>query len=50
MSTISIGRVYETDDLPSGFRALVDRLWPRGIRREAAPWDAWWRDLAPSDE
>lgn len=50
VSRISIGRVYDDEDLPPGFRVLVDRLWPRGIRRDAAPWDAWWRDLTPSHE
>ncbi len=48
-ASIGIGRVYE----PRGGRAhrvLVDRLWPRGIRREAAPWDEWDRAVAPSAE
>ena len=44
-----IGRVYQRDEPVRGYRVLVDRLWPRGIRREEAPWDEWWRDLAPSD-
>jgi uncharacterized protein YeaO (DUF488 family) len=29
-------------------RVLVDRLWPRGVRREEAPWEEWLRDVAPS--
>ena len=33
----------------SGHRVLVDRLWPRGVRREGAPWEEWLRDVAPSD-
>ena len=45
-----IGRVYEDEPAPPGaYRVLVDRLWPRGIRKDAAPWDAWWKELAPSD-
>nr|PZN45100.1 MAG: DUF488 domain-containing protein [Bacillota bacterium] len=48
-ATIHLGRIYDSD-LPPGYRVLVDRLWPRGIAREKAPWDAWWRDLTPSDQ
>jgi uncharacterized protein YeaO (DUF488 family) len=33
-----------------GYRVLVDRLWPRGLRRQDLPIDAWARDLAPSDD
>ena len=33
-----------------GYRVLVDRLWPRGIRKEDACIDSWWKDLAPSTE
>jgi uncharacterized protein YeaO (DUF488 family) len=37
------------DPFPPGvYRVLVDRLWPRGVRREEAPWDVWLRDVAPS--
>jgi uncharacterized protein YeaO (DUF488 family) len=32
-----------------GFRALVDRLWPRGMKRESAKIDLWAKDIAPSD-
>lgn len=31
-------------------RILVDRLWPRGVRKANPPWDSWLKDLAPSTE
>ncbi|MGI5860500.1 MAG: DUF488 domain-containing protein [Myxococcales bacterium] len=43
-------RVYEPPARGDGYRVLVDRLWPRGIRKEALEHDAWLRDLAPSTE
>jgi uncharacterized protein YeaO (DUF488 family) len=43
-------RIYEPADAGDGFRALVDRLWPRGVSKERAELDAWWKDLAPSAE
>ncbi|SRR5690606_28652425 len=42
-------RVYEAPDAGDGERILVDRLWPRGLNKEAAAIDRWLRDLAPSD-
>lgn len=45
---LALKRIYEPADAGDGFRALVDRLWPRGISRERAALDAWWKDLAPS--
>jgi uncharacterized protein YeaO (DUF488 family) len=43
-------RVYE-DAVPSdGYRVLIDRIWPRGVTRDAARLDEWARDLAPSTE
>lgn len=46
---IRIQRVY--DSAPTaGRRILVDRLWPRGIKKDALALDAWMRELAPSDE
>ena len=45
---VSIGRVYdELDDNPAR-RVLVDRLWPRGLAKSAAPFDTWAKDVAPS--
>jgi len=46
---IRIRRVYEPPSGEDGKRVLVDRLWPRGIRREAAAIDLWLKEIAPSD-
>jgi uncharacterized protein YeaO (DUF488 family) len=43
-------RVYEPAAPADGTRILVDRLWPRGLRKEEAALDDWLRDLAPSNE
>jgi uncharacterized protein YeaO (DUF488 family) len=45
---IRVKRVYETTAKSDGFRVLVDRLWPRGISKEAAKLDLWLPDLGPS--
>ena len=42
-------RVYESSSVADGARVLVDRLWPRGLRKEKAAVKLWLRDLAPSD-
>ncbi len=46
---ISLKRAYEKASLSDGARVLVDRLWPRGLKKEAARIDHWLRDLAPSN-
>lgn len=46
---IKIKRVYEKPAKQDGFRVLVDRLWPRGMKKEAAHVDVWMKDVAPSD-
>ena len=43
-------RVYEPASKADGKRYLVDRLWPRGIKKEALRAEAWLKDVAPSDE
>ena len=43
-------RIYEPAQSEDGCRVLVDRLWPRGLTREAAAIDAWVPQLAPSAE
>jgi uncharacterized protein YeaO (DUF488 family) len=43
-------RVYEPASPVDGVRVLVDRLWPRGLSKEAAKVKFWLRDLAPSNE
>lgn len=45
---IQIKRVYDAPSKEDGFRVLIDRLWPRGITKEAAHLDTWAKDLAPS--
>ncbi|GAB2528179.1 DUF488 domain-containing protein [Paramicrobacterium agarici] len=45
---VEIKRVYEDAAKADGFRVLVDRLWPRGVKKEAAELDAWLKDVAPS--
>ncbi|HVX23581.1 MAG TPA: DUF488 family protein [Acidimicrobiales bacterium] len=47
---VRIARVYDQTDDPRGSRVLVDRLWPRGVSKAAAPFDAWEKDVAPSVE
>jgi uncharacterized protein YeaO (DUF488 family) len=47
---IRVRRVYEDPERADGARVLVDRLWPRGLRKDAAVLDDWLRDVAPSDE
>ncbi len=47
---ITVERVYEQSDSDSAVRLLVDRLWPRGIRRDQLPFDNWAKELAPSTE
>jgi uncharacterized protein YeaO (DUF488 family) len=46
---IKVKRVYEKPAKADGWRVLVDRLWPRGMTKEAARVDAWMKDVAPSD-
>ena len=41
--------MYEKPAKEDGFRVLVDRLWPRGMKKEAAKVDLWMKDVAPSD-
>ncbi len=46
---VSIKRVYDTPLDSDGARVLVDRLWPRGLSKDAAKLTAWLKALAPSD-
>lgn len=45
-----IKRVYEKPDEGDGIRVLVDRLWPRGLKKEGARIDHWMKEIAPSDD
>ena len=47
---IKLKRAYERPDFADGTRILVDRLWPRGVKKAEAAIDRWLRDIAPSAE
>ena len=47
---LRIRRAYDPPAPDDGCRVLVDRLWPRGLKRETAGVDRWLRELAPSNE
>ena len=47
---IRIKRIYDDASSDDGTRVLVDRLWPRGVSKEAAKLDVWLRDAAPSHD
>ena len=47
---IRIKRVYDPPAKEDGARFLVDRLWPRGMKKEALPMAAWYKEVAPSNE
>ena len=49
MFLIKIKRIYDPPSDQDGFRILVDRLWPRGISKESAQIDLWFKDIAPTD-
>ncbi len=49
-TTIKVKRAYEVPNPGDGCRVLVDRLWPRGVTKEAAHIDLWLKDIAPSTE
>jgi uncharacterized protein YeaO (DUF488 family) len=47
---LTVKRAYDKPVREDGTRVLVDRLWPRGLTKEAAAVDLWLRELAPSNE
>jgi uncharacterized protein YeaO (DUF488 family) len=47
---IRVARVYQDIDADDGQRVLVDRLWPRGVRKEDPRVGIWCKDVAPSKE
>ena len=49
-TNVLLKRAYEPPGPQDGARILVDRLWPRGLSKEAAALDQWMRDVAPSTE
>lgn len=47
---IRLKRTYEEPEETDGYRILVDRLWPRGVSKEALQHDEWLKEIAPSNE
>ena len=47
---LQIKRVYDPPHRDDGLRILVDRLWPRGLTKQAAAIDQWIKECAPSNE
>lgn len=47
---VNVKRAYDPAGRDDGRRFLVERLWPRGIRKESLRMDAWLKDVAPSTE
>ena len=45
---IAVKRIYEPAAKADGYRVLVDRLWPRGLKKEEVALDLWTKELAPS--
>ncbi len=45
---VQIKRAYEPKNRKDGYRVLIDRLWPRGIKKQDLEIDEWLKDLAPS--
>lgn len=48
MIQVRIKRVYEDFSEADGYRVLVDKLWPRGMKREWLKYDYWAKDITPS--
>ncbi len=46
---LGIKSIYDKTGITDGKRILVDRLWPRGVRRSTANIDTWMKDIAPSN-
>ncbi|MER7494682.1 hypothetical protein OQI_16575 [Streptomyces pharetrae CZA14] len=46
--SVRVRRIHEPPDPDDGLRVLVDRLWPRGLAKDAARVDEWPKDLTPS--
>ncbi|MEU3270151.1 DUF488 domain-containing protein [Saccharomonospora sp. NPDC006951] len=47
---VKVRRVYDDAERGDGTRVLVDRIWPRGIRKADLPMEEWLKDIAPSTE
>jgi uncharacterized protein YeaO (DUF488 family) len=47
---VTFKRIYESPTANDGYRILIDRLWPRGIKKDSAKIDKWLKEIAPSHE
>ena len=47
---VKLKRAYDPAARSDGYRVLVDRLWPRGVKKQELPLDAWETEIAPSRE
>lgn len=47
---IQLKRAYEAAESSDGYRVLVDRIWPRGLTKNAAKIDLWLKEIGPSKE
>jgi uncharacterized protein YeaO (DUF488 family) len=47
-ASVRLKRAYETPSRGDGTRILIDRLWPRGVKKSEAKIDEWMKDIAPS--
>ena len=47
MTQVNIKRVYDEPSEQDGYRVLVDRLWPRGMKREYLKYDYWAKEVTP---
>jgi uncharacterized protein YeaO (DUF488 family) len=47
---VRVRRVYDEAAADDGIRVLVDRVWPRGLRKDSGVLDEWLKDVAPSTE
>lgn len=49
-TNVRLKRAYAAPEASDGFRVLVDRLWPRGVAKQGARIDLWFKEVAPSAE
>src|SRR6185369_10957213 len=47
---VILKRIYDPPSARDGYRVLVDRLWPRGLTKDAVKLDLWLKEIAPSDD
>ena len=50
MVRLKVKRIYDRYEISDGRRILIDRLWPRGVRRSTPNVDLWLKEVAPSNE